>query len=80
MKNRYLLLGILFLGLNCFAQEEVASSSSEPAMSGELRTTLPEKRKKYPRVKGEFKGKDVMVPPDPKGELPPTDGSRPKSK
>ncbi|MEZ4815931.1 MAG: hypothetical protein R3A80_12140 [Bdellovibrionota bacterium] len=83
--NKLLFLA-LFVSVLGFSESNSTSSesSSEEAtgMGGvSVEDQLPTKPSKLKgRIKGNFKGKDPMIAPDGQSQLPPTDGSRPKSK
>lgn len=85
-KKLFLCSVFFFTSFALFAKTQSASSSSESsseAISSANGISVEEavKPKRRIRVKSNnFKGTDPMVAPDGQSQLPPTDGSRPKSK
>jgi hypothetical protein len=80
MKKLYLLIVSFFSISFIFADQSssASSSSSTSAMQGmTVQDSAPiKKSKRKVQVKGNFKGKDPMIAPDPLRDPPPLDGSR----
>lgn len=87
MNKKLILCGLyLFSSIALFAKTQSSSASSESSsdsFSSANGISVEEAVKPKRRIRlksNNFKGTDPMVAPDGQSQLPPTDGSRPKSK
>ena len=69
-------LSVGFLQAQKFSDEGSSSSQSSAPKPKASETSFRKNSKKKPPPKTKFQGADPMVPPDPNGNLQPTNGTR----